>query len=151
VNEIYHLCSKRNNKIINYYYRQKILNNLLSEINCMKKVGIYIMSSGLIITIITAVFYFLKLDQHVMDRFVLTIGKSYHFNWAPMIGISVMAFGEFILWESQYCKNLNEVNIKFIYNFRLKISNIRLGLIYLSNRRLLNLKVIKFLISIFLF
>jgi len=115
----------------------------------MKKIGICIMLFGLIITIITLFFYFQKLDQPVMDRFVLTTANSFHFNWAPMIGISFMAIGEFILWESQNNKNLNEVKNKLINNYMLKIANIRLELIYLSNRKLFSIKVIKFLVSIF--
>ena len=79
----------------------------------MKKDGIYIMLLGLALTIVIAFFYFTKIEQPFMSKFVIHIGTSFHFNWAPMIGIFTMAFGEFILWQSQHNKNLHEVIIKF--------------------------------------
>jgi len=115
----------------------------------MKKDGINIMLIGLIITIITAWFYFSKHYEAGMSKFVLTIGNSFHFNWAPMIGISVMAFGEFLLWESQKNRNLNDVWIKFKNKCNIRISMLQLNFIYLSNMKLISMRVVKFLISIF--
>jgi len=117
----------------------------------MKKDGIYIMFLGLAMTILIAYFYFSKQYDYVMSKFVLTIGKSFHFNWAPMIGISVMAFGEFILWQSQNNKNLNEVKIKFLRKFKVRLSNVRLVIIYLTQNKIVNLKAIKFIVSVFHF
>jgi len=45
----------------------------------------------------------------LMSEFIIHFGKSFHFNWAPMIGICIMAFGEFILLESQNNKNLKKL------------------------------------------
>lgn len=115
----------------------------------MKKYGIYIMLGGLVLTLITVYLYFSKQFEVEMNRFVMTIGNSFYFNWAPMIGISVMAIGEFILWESQNNRNLNEVWIKLKNKFKENISMLRLNLIYLSNLKLINMKLVKFLISIF--
>jgi len=66
----------------------------------MKKDGIYIMMDGLVKTIITTCF-FSKQYKAYRSEFVLTFGNSFNFNWAPMIGISVMTIGVFLLWESQ--------------------------------------------------
>jgi len=115
----------------------------------MKKDGINIMLFGLIMTLLIAYFYFSKKQNHVMNKFVMTIGNSFHFNWAPMIGITVIAFGEFILWQSQKNTNLKEVWFKFLHKIKVRMSNVRLTIIYLTQKKMLNLKAIKFLVSIF--
>ena len=115
----------------------------------MKKDGIIIMLVGLGITIITAILYFSKLNEPFMNKFVIEAGNSFHFNWAPMIGIFVMAIGEFLLWESQNNANLNDVKTKFVAKFRSKMSTIKLGLIYVSNMHLINFRVLRVLIMIF--
>ena len=115
----------------------------------MKKDGIKIILFGLGLTIISAVFYSFNFDQPVTDKSVIAIGKSYQFNWTPLIGISIMAIGEFILWESQNNKNLNEVRIKFIKKLHMRVSNLRLDYIYLSHAKLLNMKAVRFIISVF--
>jgi len=141
----------------NYQTNEQLLFNYFSlninflQLNHMKKDGIYIMLLGLAITILIAYFYFSKQHDYVMSKFVLTFGKSFHFNWAPMIGISVMAFGEFILWQSQNNKNLNEVKIKFLRKFKVRLSNVRLVIIYLTQNKMVNLKAIKFIVSVFHF
>jgi len=109
----------------------------------MKKDGITIMLIGLGITMFTAFFYFSKTDQHLMNNFVVTIGNSYHFNWLPLIGISVMAIGEFLLWESQNNKNLMEVKTKFITKSRMRYSNAKLELVSFSNLQFISFKVLK--------
>jgi len=75
----------------------------------MKKDGITTMLIGLGITILEAVFYFTNGNDFLMSEFIIHFGKSFHFNWAPMIGICIMAFGEFILLESQNNKNLKKL------------------------------------------
>lgn len=115
----------------------------------MKKDGIKIMLLGLGLTIISAVFYFFKLNESFTDKFVITIGNTFHFNWAPMIGIAVMAFGEFLLWESQHNKNLKEVSVKFMNKLRIRVSNLNLEYIYLSHVKLINMKIVRFVISVF--
>ncbi|MDD4969320.1 MAG: hypothetical protein PHT07_07800 [Paludibacter sp.] len=115
----------------------------------MKKDGIIVMLIGLGLTLLTAVFYTLNLNEIMMDKFVFTIGSSFHFNWAPMIGISIMAFGEFVLWQSQNNKNLKEAGIRYFEKLKMGFSNIKLEAIYLSHLKFLNMKVIRFMISIF--
>ena len=115
----------------------------------MKKDGITIMLVGLGITIITAILYFTKMNEPFMNKFVFESGNSFHFNWAPMIGILVMAIGEFLLWESQNNVDLNEVKSKFIAKFRLRISTVKLGLIYVFNMHLINFRVLRVLIMFF--
>ena len=114
--------------------------------NQMKKVGITIMVIGLGVTILAAVFYFTKQNDLLMSKFIIHFGNSFHFNWAPMIGITIMAFGEFILWESQHNKNLNEVLIKYLNKSRRKFSDIQQGIIYLINKNRTNFKEFKVLI-----
>jgi len=115
----------------------------------MKKDGLNIMFLGLVMTIFIAYFYFSKQQNFIMNKFVMTIGNSFHFNWAPMIGITVMAFGEFLLWQSQKNRNLNEVRIKFLNKYKVRLSNVRLVFIYLTQNKIVNLKVIKFIVSVF--
>jgi len=88
---------------------------------------------GLGLILLTAVFYTLNLNEFLMNKFVVTIGSSFHFNWAPMIGISTMAVGEFILWQSQNYKNLKEVGIRYFDKFKMAFSNLRMEAIYLSH------------------
>ena len=119
--------------------------------NQMKKVGITIMVIGLGVTILAAVFYFTKQNDILMSKFIIHFGNSFHFNWAPMIGITIMAFGEFILWESQHNKNLNEVLIKYLNKSRRKFSDIQQEIIYLINKNRTNFKEFKVLIMNFKF
>ena len=109
----------------------------------MKKDGITIMLIGLGITILTVVFYFTKQDDSLMSKFIIHFGKSFHFNWAPMIGIFIMAFGEFILWESQNNKNLKEVMLKVINKTRANYSDRRMEFIYLINKNMSNFRELK--------
>ena len=112
----------------------------------MKKVGITIMVIGLGVTILAAVFYFTKQNDILMSKFIIHFGNSFHFNWAPMIGITIMAFGEFVLWKSQLNKNMNEVLIKYLNKSRGIFSDIRMEIIYLINKNRTNFKEFKVLI-----
>jgi len=94
------------------------------------------MMLGLGMTIFTAFFYFTHQNESIMDKFIFTFGHSYHFNWAPMIGIFTMAFGEFILWKSQNNKNMSEVMDKFILKSKLMISTLKLELISINFKEL---------------
>ena len=109
----------------------------------MKKDGITTMLIGLGITILEAVFYFTNGNDFLMSEFIIHFGKSFHFNWAPMIGICIMAFGEFILWESQNNKNLKEVLVKLSNKIRVNYSEIRLEFIYLVNKNMSNFREFK--------
>ena len=84
-----------------------------------------------------------------MNKFVFETGNSFHFNFAPMIGILVMAIGEFLLWESQDNDDLNEVKTKLVAKFKSRISTVKLGLIYVSNMHLINFRVLRVLIMFF--
>ena len=115
----------------------------------MKKDGIIIMLVGLVVTIITAFLYFSKMNEPLMNKFVFESGNSFHFNWAPMIGILVMAIGEFLLWESQNNVDLNEVKTKLVAKFKSRLSTVKLGLIYVSNMHLISFRVLRVLIMFF--
>ena len=111
----------------NYFRNSFLITNNLKN-NQMKKDGITIMLLGLGLTILTAIFYFTNHNEYLMNKFIITFGHSFHFNWAPMIGIFTMAFGEFILWKSQNNKNMSEVMDKFILKSKLMISTLKLEL-----------------------
>jgi len=115
----------------------------------MKKNGITIMLIGLGVTILAAVFYFTKQNDLLMSKFIIHFGKSFHFNWAPMIGITIMALGEFILWESQLNKSMNEILIKFLTKSKEKFSDIQQEIIYLINKNRANFREFKLLIMSF--
>ena len=115
----------------------------------MKKDGITIMLIGLGLTIFTAIFYFTNQNEYLMNKFIITFGNTFHFNWAPMLGILTMAFGEFLLWKSQNNKNLKEVLAKFILKYRMKISILKLELNYLSKLNSINFKELRVLIMSF--
>ena len=104
---------------------------------------------GLGLTILTAVKYSLDLNGFSMNKFTIIQGNSFQFNWAPMIGIFIMAVGEFLLWQSQHNKNIKEVGIKFLNKIKMSISNLRLDIIYISHLKFVNMKAIRFVISIF--
>jgi len=111
----------------NYFRNSFLITNNLKN-NQMKKDGITIMLIGLGLTILTAIFYFTNHNEYLMNKFIITFGHSFHFNWAPMIGILTMAFGEFILWKSQNNKNMSEVMDKFILKSKMMISTLKLEL-----------------------
>ena len=115
----------------------------------MKKDGINIMIFGLGLTIISAVFYFFNLNEYITDKLVITIDNSVHLHWLPMVGISIMAIGEFLLWQSQHNKNLKEIGIKFLNKFKISSSNLKLEAIYVSHLKFVNMKVFRFIVSIF--
>ena len=89
--------------------------------------GINFMWVGLGITLFTIYLYFSLNEEKITNKFVLTVNKSYLFNWAPMIGISFMIFGEFIIWETQNNKNLNDIKIKLLNNYRSKFTDLKNG------------------------
>jgi len=75
----------------------------------MKRDNINIILLGFGISVLTAIFFFSKRNELIMNKFVISINKSFHFNLAPMVGISFMAVGEILIWESQH----NEKLIRF--------------------------------------
>ena len=115
----------------------------------MKKDGIKIMILGLGLTIISAFFYFFNVKESINVKSLVSSIDSAHFNWLPMIGISIMAFGEFLLWQSQHNKNLKEVGVKFLNKLKIRSSNFRLDAIYVSHLKFVNMRVIRFIVSIF--
>jgi len=87
--------------------------------------GINFMLVGLGITLFTVYLYFSMNEEKITNKFVLTVNKSYLFNCAPMIGITFMIFGEFMVWEIQHNKNLNDLKIKLLISYRKKFSDLK--------------------------
>lgn len=66
----------------------------------MKKVGIFIIILGLVLTCFTAFTLFTK--EKVVDLGVIEITKNkpHHLNWSPLIGVGLMAVGGIVVWQS---------------------------------------------------
>ena len=83
---------------------------------------------GFGISVLTAFFFFSKRNELIMSKFVISINKSYNFNLAPMVGISFMAIGEFLLWESQHNDKLIRFKAELVNQINRKISGLPAGL-----------------------
>lgn len=94
----------------------------------MKRDDIYIMLLGFGISVLTAFFFFSKRNELIMSKFVISINKSFHFNLAPIVGISFMAAGEFVLWESQHNNKLIHLKAELVNLINRKISGLLTGL-----------------------
>jgi len=106
----------------------------------MKREAIIIMFLSLSITIITALTYFSKRNQFIMNKFVIVIIKSFHFNSTPIISISFMALGEYLLWETQNNSDVMAVKSKMIERLKLIVCTAQLHLMTLSKRNMITIK-----------
>ena len=84
----------------------------------MKKDEIYLLLVGLALTTYTAYLYFSFNEEKFMNKLILTLYKSFHFNCTPMMGVSIMALGELVLWKSRNNESLNGLKSKIFYKFR---------------------------------
>jgi len=94
----------------------------------MKRDEIYIMLLGFGISVLTAFFFFSKRNELIMNKFVISINKSFHFNLAPMVGISFMAVGEFLLWESQHNEKLIRLKAELVNQINKRTSSLPFSL-----------------------
>jgi len=94
----------------------------------MIKGGVNFVITGMVIILLAAYFYCSENEEKIRNKFVLSVNKSYLFNWAPMIGLSFIVLGELIVWESQNNKELKAIKLKFINESRLRLSFIKLDL-----------------------
>jgi hypothetical protein len=117
--------------------------------NQIKQTGIAIMTIGLGITIFMILLLFSNNYEAFMNHFLLSIYKTHQLNLAPMIGITIMAIGEFILWESMYSNNWDDFQIKFFINFRLIISRFRVVVKHLTTIGFRNLVLLKMFVLFF--
>jgi len=90
----------------------------------MKKDEMYILILGLGINIITAYIYFSNRNELIVNKFVITITKSFHLNCTPMIGILMLVAGELMLWESINNNQLNKVTNIYRNKIRLRFHKI---------------------------
>ena len=98
----------------------------------MKREGIIIMLLSLVISIIAALSYFSNRNQCIMNKIVIALVKSFHSNSTPVFSISILAIGEFFLWESQNNSDLIQVKTRITDKFRLMVSVIQLDILKLS-------------------
>jgi len=87
----------------------------------MIKDELYIMFLGLEICLITAFCYIFIRNEFIMNKFVITINKSFHFNCTPAFGIFILVMGEFFIWESK--NNTKFIQVQNLYLDKLKTSN----------------------------
>ena len=59
----------------------------------MKKVGIFILILGLVLTIFTAITFFTREKVVDIGSLKITANKPHHLSWSPLIGIGVMVVG----------------------------------------------------------
>jgi hypothetical protein len=88
----------------------------------MRKYSFYLLLVGLGLTGYTAYLYFSSNEEKFMNKLVLTLYKSFHFNCTPMMGVFILALGELILWKTKNNENLNRFRNKIIYKCRLRMS-----------------------------
>ena len=89
--------------------------------------GINFMLVGLAVFVFTVYLYFSLNEEKITNKFIVTANKTYLFNLAPMIGFTCLLFGEFIVWETQNNKNLNDIKIKLLNNYRSKFTDLKNG------------------------
>jgi hypothetical protein len=104
------------------------IRSLLLKIIQMKRDDIYIMLLGFGISVLTAFYFFSNRNELIMNKFVISINKSFHFNLAPMVGISFMAAGEFILWESQHNDKLIHFKAELVNQINRRLSGLPVDL-----------------------
>jgi hypothetical protein len=66
----------------------------------MKKVGIFILVIGLILTIFTAITFFTREKVVDIGSLKITANKPHHLSWSPLIGIAVMGVGGVVFFMS---------------------------------------------------
>ena len=92
------------------------------------------MIAGMCIILLAAYYYCSENEEKIRNKFVLSVNKSYLFNWAPMIGLAFIVLGEFIVWESQNNKELKAIKVKIIDESRLRLSLIKFDLLQGANK-----------------
>jgi len=100
----------------------------------MIKGGVNFVIAGICIILLTAYFYYSENEEKIRNKFVLSVNKSYLFNWAPMAGLTFIILGEFIVWESQNNKELKAIKVKIIDESRLRLSVIKFDLLKGANK-----------------
>jgi len=100
----------------------------------MIKGGVNFVIAGMVIIILAAYFYCSENEEKIRNKFVLSVNKSYLFNWTPMIGLTFIVLGEFIVWESQNNKELKALKVKFITESRMRLSFLKLDLFLGPNK-----------------
>jgi hypothetical protein len=114
----------------------------------MKKNGNQIMLAGLLITIITVLFFFCPNETTFINKFVITVYKTHPFNFAPIIGLTIMVIGIFLLRDSQEKENLTRNQIRISPVFKLKFNNFKLSFNFLTRNTILNYKLYSFILLI---
>ena len=88
--------------------------------------GINFMLVGLAVFVFTVYLYFSLNEEKITNKFVLTANKTYLFNLAPMIGFTCLLFGEFIIWETQNNKYLNDIKLKLLKSYSKRLTDLKI-------------------------
>ena len=106
----------------------------------MKREAIITLFLSMAITVLTALAYFSKRNQFIMNKFVIVIIKSFHFNSTPILSISFIAIGEYLLWETQNNSDVMAVKNNIIKRLNLIVCTAQMHLMSLSKRNLITFK-----------
>ena len=106
----------------------------------MKRGTIIILFLSMAITIVTVLAYFSKRNQFIMNKFVVVIIKSFHFNNTPVISISFLAIGEYLIWETQNNSEVMALKNRITERMKLACCMIQLYMMNLQKRNILNVK-----------
>jgi hypothetical protein len=63
----------------------------------MKKIAIFIIVIGFVLTIFTAFTFFTREKVADIGKVEITRDKPHDLNWSPLVGIAIMGFGGLIL------------------------------------------------------
>ena len=109
----------------------------------MKMEAIITLFLSMAITVLTALAYFSKRNQFIMNKFVIVLIKSFHFNSTPILSISFLAIGEYLLWETQNNSDVMDVKNKITDRMNLIVCTAQLHLMSLSKRNLIAIKELR--------
>ena len=66
----------------------------------MKKIGIFIIILGLVLTIFTTATFFSRERVAKIGDVNIMANKRHNLKWSPLVGIAVMAIGGVVIWQS---------------------------------------------------
>jgi len=66
----------------------------------MKKIGVFIIILGLVLTIFTTATFFSRERVAKIGDVNITANKRHNLKWSPLVGIAVMAIGGVVIWQS---------------------------------------------------
>jgi uncharacterized membrane protein YidH (DUF202 family) len=59
----------------------------------MKRVGLYMIILGILLTVFTAVTYFTRKKVVDVGDLKISVNKPHHLNWSPFVGVGIIICG----------------------------------------------------------